>query len=213
MALRGRQMTAEEVEAIKRMAHSRTEPARAVERARIVWLARQGGRVPAIAEELGVGQDTVRRWRKRFNAKGREGLKDELRSGRPMTDTTPEVGEVIAASLTNPKSLGLPFGSWTRDRLEAYLNEQKGISIKRRRIDEILIAEGLSWRSQETWFGDRVDPDFAKKRGSFPACIPSLRQEVSSWISTRWGQSRPRASQDRNWCGQRSRVSRSWRRG
>jgi hypothetical protein len=64
------------------------------------------------------------------------------------------------------------------DRLEAYLNEEKGIQIKRSRISDLLIAEGLRWRTQETWFGERaqfegegkgerkIDPDFAQKRGS-----------------------------------------------
>ncbi len=61
-------MTSPEVEAVKRLASSRTEPARAVERARILWLSRQGRRVPAIAKELGIGQDTARLWLKRFNA-------------------------------------------------------------------------------------------------------------------------------------------------
>ncbi|MES4792558.1 MAG: hypothetical protein C4321_05825, partial [Chloroflexota bacterium] len=188
---------------------ARRQPVRSAAR----WWRRRPARRRRRRRKSCWSRPPARRWRKRFNAKGLGGLKDEPRSGRPMTDTTQEVGEVIAASLPNPKSLGLPFGSWTLDRLEAYLTEQKGIAIKRSRSDEILIAEGLSWRSQETWLGDRVDPDFAKKGGSLPACIPSLRQEVSSWISTRWGQSRPRAAQDRNWCGQRSRVSRSWRRG
>jgi transposase len=64
--------------------------------------------------------------------------------------------------------LGLPFASWTLDRLEAYLNEQKGIAIKRSRIDELLLSEGLRWRKQETWFGERVDPEFAEKRGPSP---------------------------------------------
>lgn len=45
------------------------------------------------------------------------------------------------------------------------MNEHKGIAIKRSRIDELLIAEGLRWRTHETWFGERVDPEFAKKRG------------------------------------------------
>ena len=67
--------------------------------------------------------------------------------------------------MTNPKTLGLPFGCWTLDRLQAYLNEQKTIPIKRSRIDELLQAEGLQWRHQETWFGERVDPAFAEKRG------------------------------------------------
>ena len=29
--------------------------------------------------------------------------------------------------MTDPKELGLPFGSWTLDRLQAYLNEKKKI--------------------------------------------------------------------------------------
>jgi transposase len=71
----------------------------------------------------------------------------------------------VATALTAPQQLGLPFASWTLDRSAAYLNEHKGIAIKRSRIDDILLREGLRWRQQETWFGERVDPDFAKKRG------------------------------------------------
>ena len=37
--------------------------------------------------------------------------------------------------------------------------------MKRTRIAEILSKEGLRWRKQEGWFGERVDPEFAKKRG------------------------------------------------
>ena len=75
------------------------------------------------------------------------------------------MGAVVEASLTKPEALGLPFACWTLDRLEAYLNEAKGLPIKRSRISELLIAEGLRWRQQETWFGARVDPDFVAKRG------------------------------------------------
>jgi len=67
--------------------------------------------------------------------------------------------------LTDPQELGLPFGSWTLDRLAAYLNAERGIAIKRSRIGEILVAEGLRWRQQETWFGERPDPAFAARRG------------------------------------------------
>jgi len=164
--VRVRELTAQEVEAVKRLAHSRTEPARRVERAKIVWLSHEGQRVPAIAAELHLAAATVRAWLKRFNGQGLPGLEDAARSGRPTTYTTEEVGEVVAAALTNPQSLGLPFASWTLDRLAAYLNETKGIGIKRSRIDEILLDEGLRWRKQETWFGERVDPEFAEKRGS-----------------------------------------------
>ena len=176
--VRVRELTAQEAEAVKRLAHSRTEAARRVERAKIVWLSHEGKRVPAIAAELHLDPDTERAWVKRFNVQGLGGLEDTARSGRPATYTADEVGEVVAAALTNPKSLGLPFASWTLDRLEAYLNESKGIAIKRTRIDDILLAEGLRWRKQETWFGERVDPEFAEKRGSSPASTRSRRPKV-----------------------------------
>src|SRR5437870_3649828 len=99
MALRVREMTDEEVEAIRRVAHARTEPARAVERARIVWLARQGRRAPSIAAELRLAEGTVRRWLKRFDARGLAGLTDEPRAGRPPTYSGAEVGEVVASAL------------------------------------------------------------------------------------------------------------------
>jgi len=158
-------LAAEEATALRRLARSRTEPARAVERARICWLAHQGWRVAAIAAEVGVCEATARAWIKRFNARGLAGLRDAGRGGRPPTYTAEQVGGVVAASLTDPRALGLPFASWTLDRLAAYLAEEQGIPIKRSRIGEILVAEGLRWREQETWFGERPDPAFAEKRG------------------------------------------------
>jgi transposase len=160
-----RPLSADEARVVQRLAHSRTESARAVERARIVWLAHEGRRVPAIARELGVCEATVRTWLTRFDAEGLDGLRDRGRAGRPPTYTAEEVGAVVAAALTDPQELGQPFASWTLDRLEAYLNEEQGVPIKRSRIGEVLAAEGLRWREQETWFGARPDPAFAEKRG------------------------------------------------
>jgi transposase len=86
---------------------------------------------------------------------------------------------VIATALTDPQTLGLPFGCWTLDRLQTSLNEHTGIAMKRSRINEILRAEGLRWRQQESWFGERVDPDFAEKRG--PSKPSTLRRPSTVW--------------------------------
>ena len=193
-----RTLTNEETETIKRLAYARTEAARLVERARMIWLASQGTGEAAIAQELRVKVRTVRKWLTRFNAAGVDGLTDAPRSGRPATYTPEQVGEVVATALTNPQTLGLPFGCWTLDRLEVYLNEEKALPMKRSRIDEVLIAEGLHWRTQETWFGERatvepdaahaapthikkereVDPDFAQKRGPSQPSIRLLPRAV-----------------------------------
>ena len=160
-----RELSAAEQVEIEHMARSRTVAARLVERARIIRWAGQGQPVKAIAQRLKVSEMTVGRWLKRFNAAGLAGLADEARSGRPPTYTPEQVADVIATALTAPQALNQPFASWTLDRLEQYLNEVRGLAIKRSRIDEILLAEGLRWRQQEKWFGERVDPDFAVKRG------------------------------------------------
>ncbi len=143
-----------------------------VERARMVWRASRGETPPAIAAALGLDAETVRRRIRRFNAEGLAALDDHHRPGRPATYSADEVAAVIAAALTNPRRLDLPFASWNLDRLAAYLLEQKGIAMRRSRIDEILLKEGLRWRRQETWFGERVDPEFAEKRGASRRSTP-----------------------------------------
>jgi len=173
MAIKLRELTDEEKAAITKLVRSRTAEAREVERARIILLASKGKRVPAIARELELTGITVRTWLKRFNNDGFDGLTDRPRSGRPATYSAEQVAEVIATALSDPQQLGQPFACWTLDRLETYLNEEKKIEIKRSRIDELLIAEGLRWRTQETWFGERVDPEFAKKRGSLKRSTPA----------------------------------------
>jgi transposase len=171
-----RAMTDEEARALRELARSRTTEARLRDRARMCWLASEGQRGSAIKAELGVADGTVRLWIRRFNALGLDGLRDRRRDGRPATYPPAAVGELIAASLTDPQVLGLPFASWTLDRLAAYLHETKGIAMKRSRIAEILQREGLRWRQQETWFGERPDPAFAAKRGpSSPSTPPRLR--------------------------------------
>ena len=167
-----RKLTAEERSAVEALARSRTAPARRVERARLIRRAGRGETPPAIAAALGVDAETVRRRIRRFNAEGLAASDDHHRSGRPATYSPDEVAAVIAAALTAPRRLGLPFAAWTLDRLAAYLHEHEGIAMRRSRIDEILLAEGLRWRRQETWFGARVDPEFAEKRGGSRRSTP-----------------------------------------
>jgi hypothetical protein len=73
MAIRSRPLREAAIETIRRLAHSRTAPARAVQRARIVWLAHQGQRVPALAQALHLTPTTVRSWRRRFTCQGLPG--------------------------------------------------------------------------------------------------------------------------------------------
>ena len=170
--VRLRDLTADEASVVESLARSRTAPARRVERARLVWRASHGETPPAIAAALGLSAETVRGRIRRFNAEGLAAFEDHHRTGRPAIYSAGMVAVVIATALTSPRRLSLAFAAWTLDRLAVYLREQKGIAMRRSRIDEILLQEGLRWCRQETWFGERVDPAFAEKRGGLRRSTP-----------------------------------------
>ena len=194
MTIRVRALGEGEAEKLAQMTRSRTLGAGLVRRAQIVQHALDGLGAPEIAARMDLCGATVRFWLKRFNARGVSGLEEDMRSGRPATYSPEERSAVITAALSRPSDLGLPFASWTLDRLVAYLSEQ-GIGMKRSRVSEVLIAEGLKWRQEETWFGARVDPEFTRKRGPSSSSTPRRRKAASSSASTRWDQLPARATQ------------------
>jgi transposase len=187
MTLRLRVLTEEESRVITQMSQARSEEARLVERAKIIACASQGQTAPQIAASLQLHGGVVRKWLKRFNEQGLQGLLDAPRSGAPAQYDAQVRAKVIATALTNPKELDLPFASWTYQRLHSYLREQCGLRIGKRRMFELLQEEGLRWYKQEGWFGERVDPNFAEKRGPSSGCAAVLPPTVPSLISTRWG--------------------------
>jgi hypothetical protein len=70
------------------------------------------------------------------------------------------------------------------DRLAAYLLEHKDIALRRSRIDEVLLEEGLRWRWQGSKhsferFGERVDPEFAEKGADRDALHRATRGQRS----------------------------------
>ena len=160
-----RPLTEEEGRERERLARSQPTEARLRDRGRVGWLSHHGRRVSQLVPEVGRSDWTGRKWRKRCNAGGLAGRQDRARAGRPPTYPAEEVGAVVAASLTDPDDRGVPFGSGTLDRLAAYRAEEQGIAMKRSRIGEVLVAEGVRWRQQETGFGQRPAPVCAEPRG------------------------------------------------
>lgn len=178
-----RAMSEQEQHVLARVSASRKAASSLVKRATMIVGYYAGSSCRQIGRELQMDEETVSKWVHRFQEAGLDGLRDEPRSGRPAIYTVDEVSCVIHTALSCPQELGLPFGSWTLDRLQAYLQEKKGLAMKRSRIDEILLKEGLRWRQQERWFGLRVDPDFAKKRGPLSSSTKRHQMGVSSCVS------------------------------
>jgi transposase len=136
-----------------------------VQRAKILQLASHGKTIAQISSDLGGGPNVVRKWFKRFSEQGLAGLHDAPRCGAPTRYTAEKKARVVATARPRPSALGLPYSRWTFERLAAYLHEQVGRQMKKTRLFAILREAGLRWRKPETWFGERLDPEFARKRG------------------------------------------------
>src|SRR5260370_39871475 len=116
--------SAEERDAVARLARARTAQARQVERVKVVQAALEGEGVGAIAQRFHLSPATVYLWLHRFEDHGLDGLADKPRGGRPPTYTREQVGTIVATALSDPQTLGQAYSSWTLDRLPAYLAEQ-----------------------------------------------------------------------------------------
>jgi transposase len=68
-------------------------------RAKIVLGCAEGATNMQVAEDLGIGQDTVSRWRARFIEDRLEGLADEQRPGRPPSILLDRVEDIVVATL------------------------------------------------------------------------------------------------------------------
>src|SRR5260370_17149478 len=126
--------------AVERVARSRTAQARQVERAKVVLAALQGEGVGVIAQRFHLSPATVYLWLHRFEEHGLAGLADQPRGGRPPTYTREQVSTIVATALTDPQRLGQAYSSLTLDRLTPYLAEQHRITIKRSRLDDLVLA-------------------------------------------------------------------------
>jgi Transposase and inactivated derivatives len=158
-------MTAVEQTELQRMARSSSEEYRYVERARAILAVYRGLSLAQAGAAVGRGHTFASKWLIRFEKDGLKGLEDEPRSGRPPVISEEDKGRIIAAARTLPDALEQPFGHWTLDRLNVYAKETLHIAISRAHIGRVLYAEGLRWYQEQTDFSERVDPQFAEKRG------------------------------------------------
>jgi transposase len=109
-------------EELVRLTRSSSVRAGLAQRARIVLLAADGESNTAIAELVGVSRPTVLLWRGRYQSRGVAGLRDERRSGRPMTIDHAKVVSVTLAP--PPKKYGVTH--WSSRLLGRHLGVSNG---------------------------------------------------------------------------------------
>jgi len=144
-------LSAEERSALEALARRRKTSQALALRARIVLACANGGSVTAVAADLEVARDTVRKWRGRFLAGRLAGLGDAPRPGAPRTITDEQVEVVIAKTLAE-RGPGQDTHWSTRSMAAATGMSQTAIS-------RIWRAFGLKPYLVQTWKLS-TDPEF-----------------------------------------------------
>jgi len=136
---------------------------RDVLRARIVLAAADGASSAAIGRALGVCDDTVRKWRRRFCQHGLDGLRDRPRTGRPRRFSATVVAEVKALACELPAKSDVPLAKWSCPDL-AVEAARRGVvdSVSASTVRRWLAADTLKPWQHRSWISPR-DPHFAVK--------------------------------------------------
>lgn len=125
------------------------EPEELLERRKqAVLLHRQGLKMAAIAEVVGVHRNTVGQWIAKWKEKGTKGLKAKA-SGRPAGSgrhLTPQQEKAIQKEIVdrNPEQLKLNFALWTRDAVRLLIRQEYGLDMPLRTVGEYLKRWGFT---------------------------------------------------------------------
>jgi transposase len=146
-------LTDEERDTLRRWTRRRSTPQALAQRARIVLRCERVDSNRDVADELGVHEHTVGKWRRRFIRDGMDGLLDEPRVGGPRKVGDADVEAIVSKTLTSkPRSAT----HWTT-RLMA-----KEVGVSPTTIHRVWKAFGLQPHRAES-FSLSKDPQFVEK--------------------------------------------------
>ena len=142
---------------LSKYARSRTLPARQVQRAKIILLAAEGHNNMQISKQVGLGQDSVSKWRTRFlkalpvlqevaeknpsqlEDMVAEFLDDKPRPGQPPHYTDEQIIKILEVACRNPEEFGYEASHWSQNLLvDAVVKEGIVASISAKTIGRFL---------------------------------------------------------------------------
>jgi len=144
--------------------YDKTRDVRLRTRAQIILLAHeQSMTAPQISKIVRLNEQTVRRWIKRFNVEGSNGLADTPRPGTPGKVTTEYCDQLLNVVRHRPRALNQDYSLWTLERLADYMAAETGIRVSVDTVRRRLKAGGIVLsRPQHTI--SSPDPEYKVKK-------------------------------------------------
>jgi transposase len=146
---------------LESVVRQKTSPQRDVLRANIALMANQGQTTQAIAAALGTSQQTVTKWRRQTALRGKDGLQEAARPGRPrrISDAARLQLVALASAVAEPEGRSTP----TLDEIRTKAMEQGIVtSLSRSHLCDILQKTDLRPHKVRMWLHS-PDPQFREK--------------------------------------------------
>ncbi len=138
---------------------------RLYKRARVIWLsATRHLKAPEIAEIVDLHLNKVRKYIRRFNRKGINGLYQKSSGGRPREIKTEQRKQLVRLLKTKPKEFGLSWSSWSlRGLCEIAAKERIVRTISPEWMRRVIAEEGCSYKRSKCWITS-PDPRYEVKK-------------------------------------------------
>lgn len=158
-----RELTQDEIDELHTM-YDKTKDVRMRTRAQMVLLsAEQNMTAQQIGQIVRKNDQTVRRWLKRYNTEGVNGLSDAPRPGAPEKVTPEYCERLLNIVRQRPRALEQPYSLWTLARLADFMAEETGIRVSAVTVRRILKDGGIVLsRPQHTI--SSPDPEYKVKK-------------------------------------------------
>jgi transposase len=146
--------------------------------------------VPEITGTIFADAGHIRAVLKDFNERGFAALRPGRSPGRPRRIDEQTRERIVAAALSRPQDLGLPFTHWSLPKLRDQLIESGVVeSISHEGVRQLLAERGISFQRTKTW-KQSSDPEFERKKGPFLRSTVAAAGAAGASASTSLGRSR-----------------------
>jgi len=178
-----RPITDEELTALDEL-YRRTKVVRIRTRVQMVLLAVDAKMTaPQMAKIVRQDEQTVRRWLKRFNQEGINGLYDEPKSGAPRRVTDAYRARLLVIVRQRPRSLEQPYSLWTLQRLVDFMAEETGLRFSTETV-RLILRDNDIVISRPQHKVSSPDPEYELKKRRLKSNETTQNQAKSSIMRT-----------------------------